>query len=128
MSTFSKKLKSLIFVFVISILISFMICAGCSFKDKIFFSLKSLFFETPNIGYYNYEKIGDKFVVADNEHFLYIKNINTFVKEVKIKLKKPLDKGVSLKLFVNDIDLDKSLLMYEYNVITEIGCSISPFR
>lgn len=112
MSILSKKLKSLFFIFLISILISSSLCFFYPEKGKIFFSLKSLFAQQ-NIGYYNYEKIEDKFTATDDEHFLYIKNINTFVKYVKIRLGKPLDEGVSLKLFVDDIDLNRSLLVYE---------------
>lgn len=112
MSILSKKLKSLIFIFFISILISSSLCFFYPEKGKIFFSLKSLFVEQ-SIGCYNYEKINDKFTATDDEHFLYINNINSFIKDIKIKLRKPLEDGLSLKVFVSDVDLNMSLLVYE---------------
>lgn len=109
-----KKIKPLVFACIIASIVAFTVTVFYPLKDLCLLSLKSLFFESPNIGYYNYEKYKDKFVVTDEkEHFLFINNINSFVKNIKIKLNKPLDKDVSLKLFVYDNELDKSLLIFD---------------
>ena len=114
MKFFSKKIKSLIFVFIISGIISFILSICYPIKDGILLSLKSFFLETPNIGYYNYEKKYDKFtVIDDNEHFLFVNNINSFIKNIKINFNKPLDKNVPLKLFVYDRDINKTLLIVD---------------
>ncbi len=113
MSILSKKLKSLIFIFFISILISSSLCFFYPVKNKIFFSVKSFLFKTPDVGYYNYKQIDNKLVATADEHFLYIDNINSFIKDIRINLRKPLDENISLKLFVGDTDLGSSLLVYE---------------
>ena len=105
-----KKIKLLIFALIISSIVSFILCILYPVKDRIFFSLKSVFLKTPNIGYYNYEKHNDEFVVVGSEHFLYLDNIDSFVGNIEVNFKKFVDKEI--KVFVHDIDSDKSLLIF----------------
>ena len=128
MNIFSKKQKSLIYIFIISSLISFLLCFFLPAKGRISFYLKAFFFEIPNTGYYNYKIINDKFIATNDEHFVYINNINGFIKNVNIKFTKILDKDVSLKLFVNDIDLGKTLLVYEEKANLENEYNVQIYR
>jgi hypothetical protein len=113
MNTFSKKLKSLILIFIISGLISFLLCVFYPAKDRSLLFLKSLFVETPNVGCFNYDINNDKFTVMSDKHFLYIDNINKFIKNIEIKLKRAPEKNFPIKVFIDDIKAKKSFLILD---------------
>ena len=115
----SKKIKPLFFIFIISCIFAFGLSLVYPIKKSCFCLIKSFIFEpsikmnSENIGYFNYEKKDNAFVATDKDSFLFIDNINSFVRNIEIKLQKPLDKNISLKLFIYDIATNKNLLIFE---------------
>lgn len=117
MKMFSKNIKLLIFVFIISVLLSFVLSLFYPMRKTSF-----LFFKNPkmmvinsnDIESYNYKKINGNFVVnADKEFCLYKDNLNLFVKDIKINLKEPIYSGTTLKVFVHYTDSDKMVSVFE---------------
>ena len=113
MNLFSKKIRSLVYIFVISSILAFTLSVFYPVKDRCFLFLKSLFVEIPKVGCLNYDINDGKFTVMDDEHFLYIDNINKFIRNVEIKLKKAPNKNIHLKVFINDIKTQKAFLIFD---------------
>lgn len=121
MTFFTRKIKSLIFIFFIVNILSFSLSLFYPIKENCFLLCKSFFVEkkikidSSNIEYLNYEKRNDTFVVTGKEHLLFKEDINVFVKDIKINLKEPLEEGQSFKIYVYDKKAEKTLLIYDNN-------------
>ena len=135
MSCLNKYLKSLIFLILFSLFLSFLLSFVYLTKDNIFNTFLSFCNAqqntekySSNILFFNYEKNNDEFIVLNNNNFLMIENINCFSTNAKVIFKEQL-KTDFIEVFVekkadnknkiiniSDIQLSQDGLSFEINI------------